>query len=46
MGAARTLKAYLNMAGIDVVKKEVTTAEWCFDGKPHKDFDNYNKLYQ
>ena len=45
MGEQRKLKDYLEIAGLNMTKKEVLTNEWCSNGRPPKGFETFDRTY-
>ena len=46
LGKVRTLKDYMEMAGLDTKTKIVTKAQWCHDGVPPPGFEEFNNMYK
>jgi Glycosyltransferase (GlcNAc) len=46
MGTARPLETYLELIGLDMMKKEVRYTAWCEKGTPPPGFEKYNHLYK
>lgn len=46
MGTERPLSQYLELVGLDMTQKEITSMDWCEEGMPPPGFEEFNDLYK